>query len=264
MEDIKKKITDEIVMFVKDADDGANLLKLWKTPLVGFADVRHPYIRNLRKFAGGSHQLPEEVLKDGKIIIAYFIPFSESVVTGNKEPGLASPQWAEAYEKTNEMFPKLNIHLTEFIEKLGFKAKQSPEASVFYRDELMSHWSFRHFAYAAGLGTFGMNNMLITEAGCAGRVNAMVTNADMKPDSPRIEEACLYKRKGTCGLCIKACPSSALSKEGFDRKKCYDRCLENAAVHRDKSSSYGAAEIGIGSEVCGKCVAGMPCAFRRP
>ena len=264
MKDIKKKITDEIINFVKDADNGRDSLKIWKTPLVGFADVRHPYIRNLRKFAGGNHQMPEEVLKDGKIIIAYFIPFSEYVVTGNKSPGLASSQWAEAYEKTNAMFPKLNMHLIEFAERLGFEARQSSEASVFYRDEIMSHWSFRHFAYAAGLGTFGINNMLITEAGCAGRVNAIVTNMNIEPDSPQTEEACLYKRNGTCGLCIKACPSSALSAEGFDRKKCYDRCLENAEVHKGRGSSYGAEAADIGSEVCGKCVAGMPCAFGRP
>lgn len=126
MEDIKKKITDEIVKFVKDADDGAGPVETMENSIGGICRCQASLHKDLRKFAGSSHQLPEEVLKDGKIIIAYFIPFSESVVTGNKEPGLASPQWAEAYEKTNAMFPKLNIHLTEFIEKLGFKAKQSP------------------------------------------------------------------------------------------------------------------------------------------
>lgn len=34
----------------------------------------------------------------------------------------------------------------------------------------MSEWSHRHAAYIAGLGIFGINNMLITNKGCVGRI----------------------------------------------------------------------------------------------
>ena len=157
------------------------------------------------------------------------------------------------------MFPKLNDHLTEVIRSLGYDAAQSPEASTFYRDEIISHWSFRHFAYAAGLGTFGLNNMLITENGCAGRINGLVTDLDVTAGKPQTEEACLYKRSGKCGLCMKVCPAGALTPEIYDRRKCY------AVVHTSFGSSYGGDDsMDVGSEVCGKCIAGMPCALRRP
>ena len=76
------------------------------------------------------------------------------------------------------------------------------------------------------------------------------------------------------------CPAGAISPDGFDRHKCYAQCLKNAAIYTEFGSSYtGAGEQkadaercegstddrGVyGSEVCGKCIAGMPCAYRMP
>lgn len=50
---------------------------LWQKPLVGFADAKGEYIRNLRKIVHPQHQMPEEVLPDAKTIIVYFVPFGE-------------------------------------------------------------------------------------------------------------------------------------------------------------------------------------------
>lgn len=258
---------------------------LWQKPLVGFADAKGEYIRNLRKIVHPQHQMPEEVLPDAKTIIVYFVPFGEwmpktNAINKTKEKNssdiysdnnymsaeynLASPEWAEGYELTNAMFPKLNKHIIDVIHRLGYEADTASEAGIFYRDEVISHWSFRHIAYAAGLGTFGMNNMLITEKGCSGRYNTIVTNLDITPDKPKTEEACLYKRNGSCGLCIRKCPAGALSEDGFDRHKCYEQCLKNAAIYNDFGSSYASDEENYGSEVCGKCIAGMPCTYRIP
>lgn len=260
MSDIKKLLTGEISTFIKNTDPDT-----WKDPLVGFADIYSPYIRNLREYTVSEHQMPEDVMPDATVMLVYFLPFRDELVKSNHGSGLASAEWARIYEETNSMFPKLNDHLTEVIRSLGYDAAQSPEASAFYRDELISHWSFRHFAYAAELGTFGLNNMLITENGCAGRINGLVTNLDVTAGKPQTEEACLYKRSGKCGLCMKVCPVRALTPESYDRRKCYAQCLKNAAIHTSFGSSYGGdGSTDVGSEVCGKCIAGMPCALRRP
>ncbi|MBQ4595991.1 MAG: epoxyqueuosine reductase, partial [Firmicutes bacterium] len=118
-----------------------------------------------------------------------------------------------------------------------------------------------------GLGTFGLNNMLITDKGCSGRYNCLVTNLEVEADSPKKEEACLYIKDGTCGACMVKCPAGAISPDGFDRHKCYEQCLKNAAVYTGFGSSYAEttendAAPTYGSEVCGKCIAGMPCAYR--
>lgn len=260
MSDIKKLLTGEISTFIKNTDPDT-----WKDPLVGFADIYSPYIRNLRDYTVSEHQMPEDVMPDATVLLVYFLPFRDELVKSNRGSGLASAEWARIYEETNSMFPELNDHLTEVIRSLGYNAAQSPEASAFYRDEIISHWSFRHFAYAAGLGTFGLNNMLITENGCAGRINGLVTDLDVTAGKPQTEEACLYKRSSKCGLCMKVCPAGALTPEIYDRRKCYAQCLKNAAIHTSFGSSYGGdGSTDVGSEVCGKCIAGMPCALRRP
>lgn len=262
MKDINRQLTYEIAAFVDNTKAG-----IWRHPIAGFADIRHPYIRNIRKYAGEKHQMPEEVMPDASAVLVYFLPFREDLVRSNKTGVMASAEWARIYEETNAMFPALNDHLIQTIRRLGYDAAQASEAPVFYRDEISSHWSFRHFAYAAGLGTFGMNNMLITSSGCAGRLNGLVTNIDIaviETDEPQSEEACLYKRDAKCGLCMKVCPAGAITPESYNRQLCYDQCLKNAEIHTSFGSSYSSGDAQIGSEVCGKCIAGMPCALRRP
>ncbi|MDO4745398.1 MAG: epoxyqueuosine reductase [Bacillota bacterium] len=274
----KNIIINEIKSFIAEENAKSGL---WQEPIVGFAGVGSEYIRRLREVVHPEHQMPEEVLANAKVVIAYFVPFDEKVADSNiGAPGstapsgttsgdLASPQWAESYEVTNAMFGRLNKRIIEKIKSLGFDAATAPEAEVFYRDEVMSHWSFRHLAYAAGLGTFGLNNMLITEKGCSGRYNTIVTDMDVEPDEPLTEEACLYKRDGSCGICMIKCPAGAITENGFDRHKCYEQCLKNAEIYTGFGSSYtGGADnseaADIGSEVCGKCIAGMPCTHKRP
>ncbi len=63
--------------------------------------------------------------------------------------------------------------------------------------------------------------MLITKIGCCGRYSTIVTNLDVKPDSPLEDEFCLYKKNKSCGICVKHCPSGALTLDGYDRHKCY-------------------------------------------
>ena len=72
------------------------------------------------------------------------------------------------------MFPKLNDYIIEKIEDMGYKAAVCKVAGDFDNAILKSKWSHRHMARVAGLGTFGINNMLITEEGCCGRYFSIV------------------------------------------------------------------------------------------
>lgn len=240
----------------------------WGRPLVGFADAAHPMLPELRVVADKNHVMPQKVLEDAAIVVCYFLPFTRETAKSNIGDGHASPEWARAYEDTNALFTRLNAHLIEQLEARGYRAAVSPEATTFDREVLMSRWSQRHMAWLAGMGTFGLNNMLITDAGCCGRFSSVVTNLDVTPGAPLTTENCLYKREGKCGVCVRHCFSGALTTEGYDRKKCFGVCSENAAVYNDFGNSYAADAEGVimdtGSEVCGKCLVGVPCAFGKP
>ncbi len=186
---LKEKIVLEIRDFIKKYAEEQNISTKWGTPLVGFADAAHPYILSLKEIISPSHSMPKDVLDDASIVIAYYVPFTKELAKTNERAGrLASPEWALAYEQTNAMFGVLNAHLIDWLKNMGYRAAVSKEASTFDQEKLISNWSQRHFAYAAGLGTFGINNMLITKSGCCGRFSTIVTNLDVAADAPLPEE----------------------------------------------------------------------------
>ncbi len=90
-------------------------------------------------------------------------------------------------------------------------------------------------------------------------------NLDVVPDVPSTEEYCAFRKSGRCGGCVVRCPSGALTKEGYDREKCYQVLRTNAGLYTEFGSSYtneaGDQPNREGSEVCGKCVANVPCSF---
>ncbi|MDF3000292.1 MAG: (Fe-S)-binding protein [Bacillota bacterium] len=292
---MKAAITDQIGEFVSKYEERDKIKTKWGKPLVGFADAKHPLIMGLPEIISSSHQLPEDVLPGASIVIAYFVPFTRELNQTNQvQNDIASREWAVAYEETNGMFLKLNEYLIASLAEKGVRAAVSPETRTFDRETLISNWSHRHMARAAGLGSFGLNNMLINKQGCCGRYHSLVTDLDVIPDSPDAEEYCLYKKNGSCGVCMKRCPAGAISAEGYDRKKCFGVLQKNAMIHTGLGDSYtgeieeldsgkraeditvqktelnkplgmsGAEDkIKSGSDVCGKCIAFSPCAFFR-
>lgn len=256
---MKHLLEHQISLFLQKYQAQQAISTSWGTPLVGFADVEHPYVKNLKNTISENHASPTDVLPDATIVVAYYIPFTRELAKLNRESDrLAAPQWALAYEETNEMFLKLNDHLINCLKEYSYVGVTPKEALSFNRDTLTSNWSHRHFAYAAGLGTFGINNMLITEKGCCGRFFTLVTNLNVTPDEPMTEELCYYKKDGSCDACIKNCPQNAITVDGYDGKKCFELLQENASTYKSLNSSYDGS---MGNEVCGKCITSSPCMF---
>lgn len=264
---MKQQIIDFIENYIKEYQSRESIATEYGQPLIGFADAFHPYIQNLTELISPTHVLPQDVLPDARIIVAYYIPFTKKLAKTNRIEGImASPEWARGYEETNALFAELNDALINFIHTKAGLAGVTPKAVTFSQETLMSDWSHRHIAYAAGLGTFGLNNMLLTRKGCCGRFSTVITNLELEPDAPiEGEDYCLYKKNGSCGVCVKNCPTGALTAEKYDRFKCYVLCQENAKLFTQFGSSYtnedGTAANSVGSEVCGKCITGSPCAF---
>ncbi|MDU2065639.1 MAG: epoxyqueuosine reductase [Sporomusaceae bacterium] len=264
---LKETITNTIQTYVSKYQERIAGACEWGAPLVGFADANHPELFKLRELISQNHIMPHQVIEKPTIIIAYFIPFTRELANTNQViHEAASPEWAYAYEETNKMLGELNRYLISDIKQRGYNAAVSKAAATFDREKLISNWSHRHIARLAGLGTFGINNMLITKQGCCGRYSTLVTNLDIVPDKPLDEEYCLYKKQGACGICVKKCPSGALTLSGYDRKKCYQVCLKNAELYKNLGNSYldesAQHSNDTGSEICGKCVVNVPCSFK--
>jgi epoxyqueuosine reductase len=121
------------------------------------------------------------------------------------------------------------FRLARMIEKDGYRATIVPtegsEFGYWYadRETLMADMSIKYAAYCAGLGSYGINHLLITdELGPRVRMTAIVTDAPLGgnelPRRPFLREDCR-----NCMRCVAACPAAAFTADGvMDRKKCAD------------------------------------------
>lgn len=248
---------DILIQFISGyvSDFAKNSKTGWKEPLVAFARADDPLFAKLKKIITPSHNLPCDFLEEAKTVITYFMPFEDKVVESNKPGRFSSREWAVAYIETNRLINELNRHLRDELINRGYKADFVPATHNFDEKTLLSDWSHRSAAYIAGLGTFGLNHMLITSRGCCGRIGSLVTDLIIEP-TPRYEkELCLYRANGSCGRCVKRCVNDALFEDRLDKQRCYKMCLENADRLSDLESI---------ADVCGKCLVGVPCSVMAP
>lgn len=199
------------------------------------------------------HLMPWELFKEARSVVVFFLPFSKEIVDSNQGGYYSSREWAIAYVETNAFLYDLSLEMLEVLKEHGYGGASVKPTHNFDEEKLVSYWSHRHVGLIAGMGTFGINNMLITERGCAGRLSSFVTNAPLEPDDRFSQEACLFKLDGSCGLCVKRCPVGALKLDAFDRFLCYKHCLEVDSYFSDLPKT----------DICGKCIT-YPCALSIP
>ena len=251
---MKRRIIEEIKGFVADYQRHHEVETQWGEPLVGFAAAKDPLFQSLKEIVISSHTTPVELLAEAQSVIAYFIPFAQSITSSNSKERISSAEWATGYIETNRLISALNDHLQTFFAGHNHTVASIPATHNWIEDKLISNWSHRHIAYIAGLGRFGLNNMLITSKGCSGRVGSLITSIRLEPDLRPETECCLYKYDGSCKKCVRKCVNEALLENSFDRFKCYDMLLKNVEEH--KSRGY--------ADVCGKCLAVVPCSYADP
>ena len=247
-------ITQEIIRFVDAYRKSENVETRWLEPLVGFADAGDPLFSQLHSAVSPTHATPNDLLKGARSVIAYFLPFDKSISQKNRGDYYAVKEWALAYIETNRLIIDLNNHLSGLLAKKGKRCTVLPPTHNFEKEKLISDWSHRHVAFVAGLGTFGLHNLLITDKGCCGRLGSIITDAVLTPSVRPKTEHCLYKHNKTCTECVKRCAAHALKVDSFDRHACYTLLLENAKLYEQ----YGLADA------CGKCICEVPCSFQNP
>jgi epoxyqueuosine reductase QueG len=251
---MKQVIREEIEAIVARRHAERRTATRWLAPLVGFASAADPLFARSKQAVSPTHAMPADLLPGAKTVIVWFVPFDRSVALSNIPGTAASREWATAYVETNVLLAAIGARVTEILEARGHAASAPPPTHQFDRTRLVSDWSHRHAAVAAGLGAFGHHNMLITAGGCCGRLGSLVTTIEVEPDAPSGAKACLHRSGTPCQRCVRRCVNDALREDGFDRFRCYAMCLRNGELHR----SLGTADV------CGKCLVGVPCSFCDP
>ena len=250
------KIIEAIRAAILEYEESNHINKMWKEPIIEIISANDARLNILKKAVSASHLMPCDILPDAKSIISFFIPFNENIVRSNEEGTMASAEWALTYVKTNDLIKKINDNIEVLMERNGYKTGKIPATQNFDEKKLVSNWSHRHIAYIAGIGTFGINNMLITKNGCCGRFGSTIINYefDEYKQPGEMKEKCLNKLNGSCGICQKKCIINAYENNYYDRHKCYEQCLKNSEYYKKLGETA----------VCGKCVVGLPCSTKEP
>ena len=219
----------------------------YRAPLMAFARADDPRFDELPSVIPG-HLHPRDLLSDARSVCVFFLPFTEPIAAANIHGDLASETWARAYVETNALLADICEQLTNELGKRDIRAAWAPPTHNFDPVLLVSTWSHKSVGAIAGLGQFGHHHMLITQAGCAGRLGSIVLDADMSHTSAGDGAYCSYDRG--CRACIRRCPAGALTELGLDRARCYAQCLQNDARFPQWVAT-----------VCGKCIT-APCALQ--
>ena len=275
--DIRERLCEEIARYVQQHPDNfreGGEGRYFGEPLVGFAAADDPLFAEYKKIIGTFHRTPGEWLAEAGgdpasgvgTVVCWVLPITDEVCLSNRrEAEFPSRQWAHTRDFGEAFNRGLRARVAEFLVEQGSRAL-APMLSDSWRrvDDpavgLASTWSERHAAYAAGLGTFSLNDGLITSRGIAHRVGTVVTDRVLTP-SPRpyadYRENCLTFRGEECGACIPRCPAGAISLAGHDKDRCQQYTY--GTVLEAKGGEYGVSITG-----CGLCQTDVPCESRIP
>ena len=232
-------------------------------PLVGFASADDPLFDSYSdpQIIGPDFRKPCEWMPEARSVAVFFFPFTDEIRTRHGESaGPVDEAWNIGYGNHQKIVDAFVNSLASVLSEQGIsslapakdKSFRITSIPVMSGDEEDTHysvsWSNRHAGFVAGLGTFGIHRHLITEKGCCGGFGSLILDCELSPTERRYKEVYEYCIK--CGACTERCPVSAITLEHFRNLK---KCSAYAGQVRE---TYGG--------MCGRCLAGIPCAHKIP
>ena len=257
-----------------NANDMPGGERVFDRPLVGFAAGDDPIWDELKRQIGDFYwtpadafalAFPERPASPAELtVISWVAPFTAAAKRDNRRQAeTPSERWSRGKRFGNRFLRELAGHVTAALAADGIDAATPLHLPEWRRGDvrsprfgLASPWSERHAAYAAGLGTFGLCDGLITPAGKAMRCGSIVARARLAPTPrPYTDHTayCLaYHSTKGCTKCIERCPAAALSEAGHDKTLCqaYLLKMQNEVI---------VPRYGFREEACGLCQTGVPC-----
>lgn len=240
--------------------------RLFTAPLVGFAAADDLLFERYREVIGPFHRTPHEWLAGAATVICWILPIAAPTRASNRvQEEAPSREWAITRTFGEQCNNRLREELAAWLQARGHAAVAPVLHPQWHGVEVpesgpASNWSERHAAYAAGLGTFSLNDGLITAAGIAHRCGSVITDLPLSAD-PRpyagVRDWCLFHARSSCGVCIRRCPVAAISASGHDKRRCRDYTY--GTLQPRLQAEYGVAIAG-----CGLCQTGVPCEAGNP
>lgn len=227
---LKNKLKDILSSKCKEMD----------IPLLGFAPVsgwdqeQYSYIP--------VNERPENLLPGAKTAIVIGIPVPLPVLET-----APSVWYHEVYKTVNSLLDQSAYRLATFLGEKGWVSVSLPRDGYPSLEYLQQGkpvpFSHRHAAVLAGLGSFGLNNTVLTqEYGPRVRFTTILTTAEIDEVKIPLPNQCTH-----CMRCVHQCPVGAISGEEYpidimNKKACIERSIQ--------LRKSGTAPCGICIAVC--------------
>jgi epoxyqueuosine reductase QueG len=258
-------LQNEIITLLKS--NGASLVGIANTEIFSGAPKGHhpcdfvPRARSVVTF--GVALLHQSLYWEGHL------SESELVPREHRKDVLQNYLYRETgYIMVNRLLDMLGLRLANFLESKGFSSLFFPATygtgSVweYIKERIPSGFglfSQRHAAVMAGLGEFGLNNVVVTpEYGPRIRFNSVISEAELEPNPLLKKKVCLGE---SCSICLNNCPGAISLRPNYDsgavwidtpaqtdmdlcRKQwsvqhCWGRCIKVCPVADKKPSKKG-------------------------
>lgn len=261
----------------KDNNIGTNSGEpAWDDILLGVASGDDLIFEKFREVVSEEHFMPLEIFS--KVypdtdtaahelsVLCWILPQRRQTCLDNRDmKKLPSERWGRAKHFGENFYMQMGKKLVKFFNEKGISAVFPMEHAEITKNILsekyflVTNWSERHACYASGLGTFGLCDGLITPYGKAHRCGSIIVKTQLpvtKRDYSYFHEYCPFFTDGTCGMCIKRCPTGAITENGHEKSICrqylYGECAEFIKGY------------GFDDHACGLCQTGVPCENRIP
>ena len=192
-------IREEILARCRDLD----------VPLVGFASADawddppfEPWVPEEFR--------PKAIFPETRTVVVIGMPVFLPVL--ETAPSIA---YHELYRTVNTLLDMNAYLVASLLNRHGYPSIPIPRdgygSVAILKEKPVAFFSHRHAAYLAGLGNFGVNNMLLTrEFGPRARFASVFTGAEIPPDEVIREPLCIR-----CMRCRDICPVHALGSRDY-------------------------------------------------
>lgn len=250
--------------------------KIFDTPLVGYSSGSDPLYDEYKSHIGSFYFSPlelfaksfpgQDITAENITVVSWIIP---STAATRKEQAGQERYPSERWVRTRDLGEKFNVairaHVVGQLAASGIAAVAPLLSPHWARSDEgpyapCSNWSERHAAYAAGLGTFGLCDGLITPVGKAMRTGSVIAAVKIPPSNRPYDDHhayCLHFTENICRKCIPRCPVNALSEEGHNKKRCMK--YTEHTMHE-----YIKKEYAFETYACGLCQSWVPCTDKIP
>jgi epoxyqueuosine reductase len=225
--------------------------------LVGIASTA-----KLDELTPSGYNRPRDLLPEAKSTVVMALQWNHALVDGLPE---LRPMYSRMMIMMNNFLDTAVLKISGFLKSKGFVSLPVHASDPYDLINLKGVLSHKHAAVQAGLGEFGLNNLLLTpQFGPRQRLAQILTDAELEPDNPMNRRLCENMIPNCKYACIRVCPFQYIPNPFEEDQGVMDKVIVQGVSIDKQGCSYfqdrGLPKMGRNGYTyrCGMCINACP------